>query len=88
MGTGGWAKIAPQLFSKYLKDRICKIKYYLNYILIIISQNTLAILRTFSNPQNFFIENFTPKIQVLLLNFLAKFLTERKYLENNLAFLW
>ena len=23
---------APKLFSKYLKDRICKIKQYLNYI--------------------------------------------------------
>ena len=37
------------LSSKYLKDRICKIKQYLNYILMIISQNIQAILRTFLN---------------------------------------
>ena len=38
------AKYAPKLSSKYLKDRICKIKQYLNYILMIINQNILAIL--------------------------------------------
>ena len=38
------AKNAPKLSSKYLKDRICKIKQYLNYILMIINQNILAIL--------------------------------------------
>ena len=43
------AKNAPKLSSKYLKDRICKIKQYLNYILMIINQNILAILRTFLN---------------------------------------
>ena len=42
-------KNAPKLSSKYLKDRICKIKQYLNYILMIINQNILAILRTFLN---------------------------------------
>ena len=41
--TGGW-KLLP---SKCLKDRICKIKQYLNYILTIINRNILAILRTF-----------------------------------------
>ena len=41
------AKNAPKLSSKYLKDRICKIKQYLNYILMIINQNILAILRIF-----------------------------------------
>ena len=41
----GWrAKNDPKLSSKYLKDRICKIKQYLNYILMIINQNILAIL--------------------------------------------
>ena len=39
------------LSSKYLKDRICKIKQYLNYILMIINQNILAILRTSLNLQ-------------------------------------
>ena len=42
-------KNVPKLSSKYLKDRICKIKQYLNYILMIISQNIQAILRTFLN---------------------------------------
>ena len=44
-------KNVPKLSSKYLKDRICKIKQYLNYILMIINQNILAILRTFLNLQ-------------------------------------
>ena len=34
-----------------LKDRICKVKQYLNYILMIINQNILAILMTFLNLQ-------------------------------------
>ena len=45
-----WRAInAPKLSSKYLKDRICKIKQYLHYILMIINQNIPAILRTFLN---------------------------------------
>ena len=40
------AKNVPKLSSKYLKDRICKIKQYL-----IINQNILAILRAFLNLQ-------------------------------------
>ena len=44
-------KNVPKLSSKYLKDRICKIKQYLNYILTIINQNILAILKTFLNLQ-------------------------------------
>ena len=47
----GGAKNAPKLPSKYLKDWIWKIKQYLNYILMIINQNILAILRTFLNLQ-------------------------------------
>ena len=47
-------------FYKYLKDRICKIKQYLNYILMIINQNILEIPRTFSNLQKMFMKNFTP----------------------------
>ena len=56
---------------------------------MIINQNILAILRTFSNLQKVFMENFTPGrqlLKLLLLNFLAKFLTESKYLMNNLIF--
>ena len=45
------AKNFPKLSSKYLKDRICKIKQYLNYILMIINQNILPILGTFLNLQ-------------------------------------
>ena len=45
------AKNAPKRSSKYLKDRICKIKQYLYYILMIINQNILAILTTFLNLQ-------------------------------------
>ena len=40
------AKNAQKHFLKYLKDRICKIKQYRNYILMLINQNILAILRT------------------------------------------
>ena len=43
------AKNVPKLSSKYLKDRICKIKQYLNYTLMIINENILAILRTYLN---------------------------------------
>ena len=42
-------KNAPKLSSKYLKDRIWKMKQYLRYILMIINQNVLPILRKFSN---------------------------------------
>ena len=52
---GSWrAKNTQKLFSKYLKDRFCKTKQYLNYILMIINQNIPAILRTFSNLQKIF----------------------------------
>ena len=55
---------------------------------MIINQNILAILRGFLNLQKKFIKNSTPRKlpQLLLLNFLAKFLTERKYLMNTLIF--
>ena len=49
---GNWRlKNAQKRSLKYLKDRICESKQYLNYILKIINQNILAILRTFSNLQ-------------------------------------
>ena len=44
-------KNALKPFSKYLKEGICKIKQYLKYILMIINQNFLATLLTFSNLQ-------------------------------------
>ena len=45
---------------------------------MIINQNILAMLRTFSTPSEL--------PQLLLLNLFAKFLTERKYLKNTLIF--
>ena len=54
-----------------------------------INQNILAILRTFPNLQKKIMKHFKPSRQLPylpLLNFLPKFLTERKYLMNNLAF--
>ena len=55
---------------------------------MIINQNVLAILKAFLNLQKNFMENFAPSKlpQLLLLNVLAKFLTERKYLINTLIF--
>ena len=83
------AKNAPKLSSKYLKDRICKIKQYLNYILMIINQNILAILRTFLNlkKKEKMKNSIRSKLpQLLLLIFFGKFLTERNYLINTLMF--
>ena len=80
------AKNAPKFSSKYLKDRICKIKQYLNYILVIINQNILAILRKFLNLKKKKKKNSSELPQLLLLNLFGKFLTERKYLMNTLFF--
>ena len=52
-------KNAPKLSSKYLKHRIWKIKQYLNYILMIMNQNILAILRTFLNLQKKIMKLYT-----------------------------
>ena len=41
----------PKRSSKYLKGRICTIKQYLNYVMMVINQKILAILRTFLNWQ-------------------------------------
>ena len=81
-------KNVPKLSSKYLKDRIWKIKQYLNYILMIINQNILAILRIFFKSLKK-LWNSTPSElpKPLLLNLFAKFLTERKLLMNTLIFL-
>ena len=63
---------------------------------MIINQNILVILRTFLNLQQQKNKQKTKKNykkstqsklpQLLLLNFVAKFLTERKYLMNILIF--
>ena len=51
LGRSWKPKNAPKLSSKCLKFRTCKIKQYLNYILMIINQNILPILGTFLNLQ-------------------------------------
>ena len=57
---GYWmATNAQKLFSRYLKDRVCNIKHYLSYTLMIINQNILAILRIFLNLQASFMKHFT-----------------------------
>ena len=58
---------------------------YLSYILMIINQNILAILRAYSNLQKKSMINFTPRRKLpnlLLLNFLAKFLTKKIFNEQ------
>ena len=54
---------------------------------MIINQNILAILKAFLNLQKKIMKNSTPsELPQLLLNFLAKFLTEKKDLMNTLTF--
>ena len=89
VGARRWKILQNYFQSTYFKNRICKIKKYLNYILMIINQNILAILKTFLNLQKSFIKNFAPRRilpKLHLLNFLANFLTERKCLMNHLKF--
>ena len=81
-------KNAPKLFSKHLKDRICKIKHNLNYILMIINQNALTNPKDIIKSTKCLMQSFAQRRQLpklLLLNFLAKFLTERKYKMNDLS---
>ena len=80
---GNWSSKNDQKpLSKYLKNRICKRKQYLNNILMIANQNILAILSMFQNLQNIFMKHITRRGQIpklLPLNVLPKFLTEKKY---------
>ena len=86
---GSWrAKNTLKLSSKYLIDRIYKIKQHLNYI------NLRYKSKYSSNPKDIlksakkkFMKNSTqrrqlPKLQLLI--FLAKFMTERKCLMKTL----
>ena len=70
-------KNALKPFSKYLKEGIGKIKQYLKYILMIINQKI--------SMKNFIPQKQLPKLP--LLNSLAKFLIERKYLMSSFTFL-
>ena len=71
-------KNASKLPLKYLKDWIWKIKQYLNYILMIINQKILAILRIFLNLQKR-LWNSTPseRPHLLLLKQFGKFLPKK-----------
>ena len=87
LGKSQEAKNALKLSSKYLKDRICKIKQYLNNICMIINQNILEILRAFLNLEKNMKNSKPSKLpQLPLLNVLGKLLTEIKYLINTLIF--
>ena len=59
---GNWrAKNAPELFSKHLKYRICKIKQYLNYVLLITNQKTLSNPKDKIMSAKKFMKNFTSR---------------------------
>ena len=56
---------------------------------MIINQNTLSKPNNIIKSAKSFMKNFTPRRQLpelLLLNILAKFLTERKHIMNDLSF--
>ena len=77
-------------FSKYLMERICKIKQYLDYINWLYkskySFSPKDILKSEKKGRNSTPRRQLPKLE--LLNFLAKFPTERKYLMKTLTFAW
>ena len=82
ISDGNWrAKNAPKLFPKQLNDRICKIKQYLNYILMIIHKNTLSNSKDIIKSAKNFMKNFTPRRQLpklLLSSFLSKIPNRKK----------
>ena len=70
-------------------NKICKINQYLNYILTIKSQNIQAILVIFLNKRKTILKNFIPKGKspnLPLLNFPAKFRTEKKISNGQLYY--
>ena len=50
-----------KLFSEYLKEGMCKLKQYMNYIMMIINQNILTNLLIFSNLQKCFYKKLYTK---------------------------
>ena len=55
------SKNAPKPFLVFLKDKICKTKLHLNYLLTTKRPNILTILKTFLNLQKKFMRIFTPE---------------------------
>ena len=80
MGAGG-----PKMLQNFLQSTL-KTEYAM---MIIINQNNLSNPKNLTKSVKNFVKNFTPRRQLpkLLLNFLAKFLTERKYIIKDLSFL-
>ena len=73
-----------KIFFKVLERRICKIKQYLKYILMIINQNILATLLTYSNlPKNFYEKLYTKQTtsKTATTEFISKN-TNRKEVSN------
>ena len=62
-----------------LKDKINKIKQYLNYMLLIINQNILAILRAFLNLEKKNEKLYTKQTSIAApIEFLSKFPNRKK----------
>ena len=79
LGKTWKTKYVPKHFSKYLNDKICKIKQFPSHIQMIRKQNIVTFLIMFLNQLKTFMKNFISNRQsskVSLLYFLAKFLTE------------
>ena len=70
------AKNALKNFSNYFKDIIFKMNKYPNYILMVINQNFLATLLTFSNLETIYMKNFIRKRQHPKLSATTKFLSK------------
>ena len=82
-------KNTSKRFSIFLKDIICQIEQFLNYMLMTKSQNILVALMMFLSQLKLLMKNYMqrrPFPKLLLLIFLTKFLRGRKFLFNNFTF--
>ena len=63
LGRSWRAKKAPKRSSEYVKDKICKCKKYLKYILMIKkSKYSMDILKSAKKKKQLLLLNFLPKI--------------------------
>ena len=88
VGARRWKKL-QNLFQCTL-ETICKIKPFLSYILMTRKENVIANPMIFFNQLKKFYEKLFLKRQIpklFLLNFLSKFITERKCQMNNFTFM-